>query len=56
MLYLQFSMDDNLSLSERIKADYRTQYSGVFFKRYILGLWVAADGVIYAQYAVNPQE
>ena len=56
LLYLQFSMDDNLSLSERIKADYRTQYSGVFFKRYILGLWVAADGVIYAQYADHPQQ
>jgi PBSX family phage terminase large subunit len=46
-LHLHFTMDDNLSLSERIKARYRSLYSGVFFKRYILGLWVIAEGVIY---------
>lgn len=46
-LHLHFSMDDNLSLSERTKARYRSLYSGVFYKRYILGLWVMAEGVIY---------
>lgn len=40
-------MDDNLSLSEKIKARYRSMYSGVFFKRYILGLWAMAEGIIY---------
>ena len=55
LLYLQFSMDDNLSLSEKIKERYRSRYIGVFFKRYILGLWVAADGVIYEQYATEPE-
>ena len=33
LLYLHFTMDDNLSLSDRIKERYRTMYSGVFFKR-----------------------
>ncbi|MDU0940158.1 MAG: PBSX family phage terminase large subunit [Clostridiales bacterium] len=47
LLYLRFTMDDNLSLSERIKERYRTMYSGVFFKRYIQGLWCIAEGVIY---------
>lgn len=47
LLYLHFGMDDNLSLSERIKERYRSRYSGVFFKRYILGLWVMAEGIIY---------
>ena len=47
ILYLHFTMDDNLSLSERVKERYRKMYSGVFFKRYILGLWVMAEGVIY---------
>lgn len=47
LLYLHFTMEDNLSLSEAIKARYRGMYSGVFFKRYILGLWVLAEGVIY---------
>lgn len=47
LLYVHFIMDDNLSLSEEIKARYRCMYSGVFFKRYILGLWVMAEGIIY---------
>ncbi len=47
LLYLHFTMEDNLSLSEEIKARYRSMYSGVFFQRYILGLWVMAEGVIY---------
>ena len=47
ILYLHFTMDDNLSLSERIRERYRSQYSGVFFKRYILGIWCLAEGLIY---------
>ena len=47
LLYVHFTMDDNLSLSEEIKARYRSNYSGVFFKRYILGLWAMAEGIIY---------
>lgn len=47
MLYLHFLMDDNLSLSEETKQRYKTRYSGVFFSRFILGLWVAAEGIIY---------
>ena len=47
LLYLHFTMDDNLSLSEEIKTRYRSMYIGVFFKRYILGLWAAAEGIIY---------
>lgn len=47
LIYLHFTMDDNLSLSDEIKQRYRGMYSGVFFKRYILGMWVAAEGLIY---------
>lgn len=47
LIYLHFTMDDNLSLSERIKARYRSMYSGVFYDRYIRGLWVVAEGIIY---------
>ncbi|MGC4378268.1 PBSX family phage terminase large subunit [Fictibacillus sp. Mic-4] len=46
-LHLHFTMDDNLSLSEKVKQRYYRMYSGVFFKRYILGLWVLAEGIIY---------
>lgn len=47
ILYMHFDMDDNLSLSERVKARFKRMFSGVFFKRYILGLWVQAEGIIY---------
>lgn len=45
--HLHFTLDDNPGLSEDIKAYYKTMYSGVFYKRYIEGLWVIAEGVIY---------
>ena len=47
ILYLHFTMDDNLSLSEKIKARYRSMYTGVFYRRYILGKWAMAEGIIY---------
>ena len=53
LLYVHFTMDDNLSLSEEIKARYRDSYSGVFYKRYILGLWAMAEGIIYDMFDVD---
>ncbi len=51
ILYLHFTMDDNLSLEEDIKKRYRSMYTGVFFKRYILGLWAVAEGIIYDMFS-----
>ncbi len=50
-VHLHFTMEDNLSLSERVKERYRRLYSGVFYKRFILGLWVLAEGVIYDMFS-----
>lgn len=47
LVQLHFTMNDNLSLSEKVKDRYRRLYSGIFYKRFILGLWVLAEGVIY---------
>ena len=47
LLYLHFTMDDNLSLSEKVKAKYREMYAGVFYLRYIKGMWAVAEGLIY---------
>lgn len=52
-MHLHFTMDDNPSLSENIKNRYKTMYSGVFYQRYILGLWVMAEGVIYDMFDQN---
>ncbi len=53
LLYIHFTMDDNLSLSEKIKERYRSNYTGVFFKRYIMGLWAMAEGIIYDMFDVD---
>ena len=45
--YLHFTMEDNPSLSAAIIARYQRMYSGVFYRRFILGEWVAAEGRIY---------
>lgn len=50
MLHLHFTMDDNLSLSPAVKARYESLYSGVFYDRFIRGLWVVAEGLIYTMF------
>lgn len=49
LFHLHFTMVDNPGLSESRREYYRNLYVGarVFFKRYILGLWVMAEGAIY---------
>lgn len=42
-----FVMDDNPVLSDAKKAFWRRQYTGLWFKRFILGQWVQAEGAIY---------
>lgn len=46
-LQIHFLMEDNPSLSSNTIKRYKTMYSGVFYERYILGLWSVADGVVY---------
>ena len=46
-LYLHFEMADNPSLSKKTLERYSSQYSGVFYDRYILGKWVLAEGLVY---------
>lgn len=47
-LHLHFTMDDNPSLDPKIRERYENMYTGIFYDRYIKGLWVSAEGVIYA--------
>lgn len=46
-LYLHFTMDDNPSLSEKVKRRYENLYSGVFYERFVQGKWVAVYGAVY---------
>lgn len=46
-LYLHFEMTDNLGLSEKTLERYQNMFTGVFYDRYIRGLWVLAEGLVY---------
>lgn len=46
-LYLHFTMEDNPSLSPAMIARYRGLYAGTFYERFVLGKWVAAQGLVY---------
>lgn len=46
-LYLHFTMKDNPSLSPQIRKRYERLYSGVFYRRFVLGQWITAKGRIY---------
>lgn len=52
-MHIHFTLDDNPGLPEHIKEGYKRMYSGVFYKRYIEGLWVMAEGVIYDMFDAN---
>ena len=43
----QFNLDDNPSLDDEYKKAVRASFSGVFYKRYILGEWALATGAIF---------
>jgi len=50
MLHLHFTMADNYSLPPRVRERYERMFSGVFYQRFILGLWVVAEGLIYTMF------
>ncbi len=51
--HLHFLMNDNPILSEEEIEKAHSLYSGVFKQRYILGKWVAAQGLIYPMFSKN---
>lgn len=46
-LHLHFEMRDNPSLSKAMLQRYQKLYTGVFYERFVLGKWVAAEGLVY---------
>lgn len=46
-LYVHFLMSDNPSLSKKVIHRYESLYSGAFYERFVLGKWVAVDGLVY---------
>lgn len=50
-----FNLDDNIHLSDEYKDNLKELYSAseVLYKRYILGLWVIAEGIIYSGFSTK---
>ena len=46
-LRLQFSMADNPGLSREVLERYQSMFEGTFYRRFVLGEWVAAEGLVY---------
>ena len=46
-LRLHFTMEDNPSLTQAIRERYQRLYTGVFYRRFILGQWAQAEGRVY---------
>lgn len=44
---ITFLIDDNTFLDPEYIRNIKSEYTGVFYKRFILGLWVIAEGLVY---------
>ncbi|MBR5586777.1 MAG: PBSX family phage terminase large subunit, partial [Clostridia bacterium] len=55
MLVETFLLTDNTFLDKKYVESLKKEYTGVYYDRYILGKWKAAEGIIYRSFAENPQ-
>jgi len=51
-----FTIDDNTFLDVEYVRQLKREYTGVFYDRYILGLWKRAEGSIYRVFIENEEE
>ncbi len=51
--YLHFTLEDNPALSPQMRSRYQKLYTGSFYQRYVLGKWVAAQGVVYPMFSAQ---
>lgn len=56
MLVMKFLIDDNEFLDPDYVSNLKKEYTGVYYDRFILGMWKAAEGIIYKQFADNPED
>lgn len=53
---VKFELDDNTFLDPDYKANLKKEFTGVFHERFILGNFVRAEGVIFRQFADDPEK
>ncbi len=47
LLHLHFTMEDNPALDPKVRQRYERLYTGAFYRRYVLGQWCMAEGLVY---------
>jgi len=47
LLRLTFTMEDNPALDEGVRSRYKRMYTGLFYRRFVLGQWCKAEGLVY---------
>ena len=55
LFYLHFTMADNPSLSPQTRERYERAFRGTFYRRYVLGEWTAAQGLVYGFFLYRKQ-
>lgn len=53
MKSFHFTLHDNPALDPDYVQDLEKEYTGLWYKRFILGLWVMAEGVIYDMFNID---
>lgn len=51
IFHTTFTLDDNPSLTDEYVQAVKAEHSGLWYRRLILGEWVAAEGIVYNQWA-----
>lgn len=47
LLHLRFFMEDNPTLAPETRQRYERAFQGAFYRRFVLGEWTAAEGLVY---------
>ena len=53
LFHLHFELEDNPVLTEEYKDELRNTFTGIFYRRMILGEWVLAEGIIYDMFSFH---
>lgn len=53
LLSIKFSLEDNIFLPKKYIAQLKNEFCGVFYERFILGEWVAAEGRVYENFSAE---
>lgn len=51
LLSIKFTLDDNVFLPKKYVESLKNEFCGVFYDRFILGKWVAAEGRVYESFS-----